>query len=88
MQIKRVLGERIFLTEMEPYKEEKHKDLELIQYTGAIMKAKVAHVGVDCKHHAVGEEVIYQEPIGIELGFEGKKYLVVREPDIMFSLSS
>jgi len=82
-----VLGERIFLTGMEPYKEEKHKDLELIQYTGAIMKATVAHVGVDCKHHTVGEMVIYQEPVGIELGFEGQKYLVIREHDIMFSVS-
>jgi len=86
MQIKKVLGERLFLTGMEPYKEEKHKDLELIQYTGAIMQAVVAHVGVDCKHHTEGEKVIYQEPVGIELGFEGQKYLVVREPDIMFTV--
>ena len=86
MQIKRVLGERVFLTGMEPYKEEKHKDLALIQYTGAIMRAKVAHVGVDCKYHTEGETVIYQEPVGIELGFEGQKYLVLRESDILFSV--
>lgn len=85
MEINKVMGQRIFLTGMEPYKEEKHKDLELIQYQGAIMKATVAHVGVDCKHHAVGETVVYQAPVGIEIGFEGAKYLVLQEPDVMFS---
>jgi co-chaperonin GroES (HSP10) len=86
MEINKVMGQRIFLEGMEPYKEEKHKDLELIQYSGAIMRAVVAHVGMDTKHHSVGEVVVYQEPIGIELGFQGKKYLVVSEPDIMFTV--
>jgi co-chaperonin GroES (HSP10) len=86
MEIKKVMGDRVFLTNMEPYKEEKHKDLELIQYTGAIMKAVVTHVGVDCKHHVTGDVVIYQEPVGIELGFQGRKYLVLREPDIMMKV--
>lgn len=86
MEIKTVLGQRLFLTDVVPYKEEKHKDLELIQYKGAIMKAVVAHVGVDCRHHKVGDVVIYQEPIGIELGFQGQKYLVVIEPDVMFTV--
>jgi co-chaperonin GroES (HSP10) len=86
MEIKTVLGQRIFLKGMTAYKEEKHKDLELIQYKGAIMTAVVAHVGQDCKHHSVGEVVVYQEPIGIEMGFQGVKYLVVQEPDIMFTV--
>lgn len=85
MQVNKVGGDRIFLVDMKPYKEEKHKDLELIQYTGAIMQATIEHVGVDCKHHAVGEVVIYQEPVGIDLAFQGKRYLVIREPDLMFS---
>ena len=85
MEINKVGGDRLFLTDLQPYKEEKHKDLELIQYTGAIMQATISHVGVDCKHHEVGEVVIFQEPIGIDLGFEGKRYRVVREPDLMFS---
>ena len=85
MEIKKVGGDRLFLTNITPYKQEKHKDLELIQYTGAIMKAEVAHVGVDAKHHEVGEVVIFQEPIGIDLGFEGTRYRVVREADLMFS---
>jgi co-chaperonin GroES (HSP10) len=50
------------------------------------MKATVAFVGEDCKHHTVGETVVYQAPIGIELGFQGVKYLVVQEPDIMFTV--
>lgn len=87
MQIKTVLGTRIFLKGMRPYKEEKHKDLELIQYTGAIMQAEVAHVGMDTRYHAIGQTVIYQEPVGIELGFQGQKFLVVQEPDIMFTVS-
>jgi co-chaperonin GroES (HSP10) len=84
MEIKKVMGDRVFLTNMEPYKEEKHKELELIQYTGAIMRAVVTHVGQDCKHHVSGDVVIYQEPVGIEMGFQGRKYLVLRESDIMF----
>jgi len=86
MEIDKVMGERIFLTDLEPYKEAKHKEIEIIQYTGAIMKAIVSHVGKDCKHHAAGETVIFQEPIGIDLGFEGKKYRVVRETDLLFSV--
>jgi co-chaperonin GroES (HSP10) len=70
---------------MEQYKEEKHKDLELVQYQGAIMKAKVAHVGVDCQHHDVGDMVIYQAPVGIEMAFQGVKYLVLQEPDVLFT---
>jgi len=85
MEIKKVQGTRLFLVGMEQYKEEKHKDLELIQYQGQIMKAIVAYVGVDCKHHEVGEEVIYQAPVGIDLVFQGIKYLVLQEPDVMFS---
>jgi len=86
MEINKVMGQRIFLKEVQPYKEEKHEGLELIQYQGAIMKAIVAHVGVDCKHHSVGETVIFQAPVGIDMGFEGAKYLVVQESDIMFSV--
>jgi co-chaperonin GroES (HSP10) len=86
MQISKVIGHRLFLIEKEQYKEEKHKDLELIQYKGNIMKAKVAFVGTDCKYHKVGDIVIYQEPAGMDLSFEGVKYLVIPEPDIMFVL--
>jgi len=85
MTINKVGGDRLFLINVQPYKQEKHKDLELIQYTGAIMKAEISHMGVDCKHHEVGEVVIFQEPVGIDLGFEGTKYRVVREADLMFS---
>lgn len=87
MEINKVMGERVFLTDMEPYKAPNLGNLEIIQYTGVIKKAKVAHIGADCKHTAVGEEVIYQEPVGIEMNFEGIKYLVLREADIMFTLS-
>ena len=85
MEINKVGGDRIFLTDILPYKEEKHKALELIQYTGEIKQAKISHIGVDCKHHTVGETVIFQEPVGIDISFEGTKYRVIREPDLMFS---
>jgi len=85
MEINRVGGDRIFLVDLQPYKEEKHKDLELIQYTGTVMQATIKYLGTDCKHHEVGEVVIFQEPIGIALDFEGVRYRVVREPDLLFS---
>lgn len=85
MTINKVGGDRLFLINLRPYKEEKHKDLEIIQYTGAIMQAEISHIGVDAKHHEVGEVVIFQEPVGIDLGFEGTRYRVVRENDLMFS---
>ena len=85
MQINKVFGDRVFLTDVTPYKEEKHSALEIIQYTGALMRAKVAYVGVDCKHTSVGEEVIIQEPIGMDMSFEGVKYKVIRQADILFS---
>lgn len=81
------MGDRVFLKDVQQYKEEKHAGLEIIQYQGAVMKATVAHVGVDCRHHTPGQTVIFQSPVGIEIGFEGVKYLVLRESDIMFSIS-
>ena len=72
------MGQRIFLKEVQPYKEEKHEGLELIQYQGAIMKAIVAHVGVDCKHHSVGETVIFQALSALIWALKGQNIWLFR----------
>lgn len=71
------------MKDIDLYERKDQKIIEL-EYNIAIKKATVAYVGTDCLHTKVGDTVIINTPIGLPMDFEGTKYLIIREGDVMF----
>jgi chaperonin GroES len=49
--------------------------------------AKVVAVGQDAKHVKVGDKILYKEYSTTELKVEGTEYLIVKEEDVLGTVS-
>jgi chaperonin GroES len=44
-------------------------------------RGKIVSVGPDCKQARSGDEVIWSKHLGADIEVEGKKYIIMKEPD-------